>query len=176
MKQSFFALLIATVLFGSAFTTYHSVSWKIADGYAIQFSSNNPSGVFNDLKGNIIFDENNLSEAKFDMEVSVASISTGNGMKNKHARSDKWFDAEKYPTIRFKSSEIRKTDTGYEVSGALEIRDVKKKVTFPFTFENQTFKGSLSINRLDYGIGSVKGMSKKAATDLQVDISVPVSH
>jgi len=36
----------------------------------------------------------------------VASINTGNGMKNTHAKSEKWVDAEKYPTITFNSGSI----------------------------------------------------------------------
>ncbi|MEL6637023.1 MAG: YceI family protein [Bacteroidota bacterium] len=176
MKSNLFALLVAILLGSSAFTTYQSVAWQIAEGYAIKFESKNPRGIFNELKGDIVFDENNLAASKFDMEVAVGSISTGNGVKNKHARSDKWFDAEKFPLIRFSSSEIRKTTEAYEVTGTLEIRDVKKEITFPFTFEDQTFRGGFMINRLDYGIGTVKGMAKKAATDLQVDIMVPVSQ
>lgn len=55
------------------------------------------------------------------MSIDVASINTGNGMKNSHAKGATWFDVEKYPTINFVSSAISKSATGYEAKGTLEM-------------------------------------------------------
>ncbi|HAD11476.1 MAG TPA: hypothetical protein DCF33_03460 [Saprospirales bacterium] len=52
---------------------------------------------------------------------------------------------------------------------------MKKVVTIPFTFSNNTFVGSFSVNRMDYGIGSMEGMSKKVSNEIKIDLSVPVS-
>lgn len=82
MKNSAFIWLTAITLLGSSFTWIGSVSYKIADGYAIKFTSDNPSEVFAGLKGDIQFDEANLAESRFEVTVDVATISTGNGMKN----------------------------------------------------------------------------------------------
>ena len=96
-------------------------------------------------------------------------------MKNKHARSDKWFDAKQFPTIQFASDNFSKTANGYAVEGTLDLHGVKKKVTIPFTFTNNTFKGSFAVNRLDYGVGTMEGMSKKVSNEIKLDISVPVT-
>lgn len=176
MKELTYALGVVGLLLTSAFTMYNVTPWSIAEGYEVKFTSDNPTGIFTDLKGEILFDANDLDQSSFNMTVGVASINTGNGMQNKHAKSDKWFDAETYPQITFKSSSISQTDNGYETTGMLKMHGVEKEITFPFTFENQTFKGSFMIKRTDYNIGSTKGMSGKASTDLQVDIAVPVTQ
>ncbi len=175
MKMSIYSVAVIAILALSAFTAIQTTKWKIADDYSIKFSSKDPTGVFKDFKGDIIFDEKNLEASKFDVIIDANSISTGNGMKNKHAKSDKWFDVKQYPEIRFKSTKITKTNTGYLVTGTLDMRGVKKEISFPFTFVNNTFSGSFTIKRLDYNIGTTKGMAGKAAQEILVEISVPVT-
>src|SRR5687768_4002310 len=109
MKKIVFPVAIAITLALSAYTTLKSFDWKIAEGYSIKFTSEHPSGIFTSFKGDIQFDEKNLAASKFNVAIDVASINTGNGMRNKHAKSDKWFDEKKYPQIKFTSSEISKT-------------------------------------------------------------------
>lgn len=159
----------------SAFTTYQSTNWKISEGYAIKFTSENPAGIFNSFQGDISFDTNDLSNSYFDVSIDVKSINTGNGMKNKHAKGKKWFDADKYPKITFKSSKIEKDNNAFSVTGKLKIKDVEKEITIPVNFDDNTFITSFNVNRLDYHVGTMKGMSKKAAQDLKIDISIPVT-
>jgi polyisoprenoid-binding protein YceI len=175
MKMSIYPAAILILLVLSAFTAIQTTKWKIAEGYSIKFSSKDPSGVFKVFKGEIIFDEKSLDASKFNVFIDVNSISTGNGMKNKHAKSDKWFDVKQYPEIRFNSTKISKTNSAYSVTGMLDMKGVKKEISFPFTFINNTFSGSFTIKRLDYNIGTTKGMAGKAAQELLVEISVPVT-
>jgi polyisoprenoid-binding protein YceI len=169
MKKIILPLAIVTTLLSS-------VNWKIAEGYSIKFTSKDPSGVFTSLKGNVSFDENNLAASEFDVTIDANSINTGNGMKNTKAKGEEWFNVEKYPTIKFTSDKISKTATGYAAAGTLDMHGVKKQITIPFTFSNKTFTGSFDINRLDYGVGTDKGMSAHASSVLKVDVSVPVTQ
>lgn len=175
MTQLRFAGMIVAVIFLSAFTFVNSTSWEIAEGYSIKFDSKDPSGVFTKMSGTIDFDEDNLEASKFDVQVDVNSINTGSGMKNKHAVSAKWFDAEQFPTINFTSSSFSKVDNGYEVVGTLELHGVAKEFTMPFTFENNTFESKFNINRTDFNLGKTKGMSGKVPLELAVELSVPVT-
>ena len=165
------SLAIAATLLLSAFTIYSSVNWKIAPGYSIKFTSGDPSGVFTSLKGDVAFNEKDLASSKFDVTVDVSSINTGNGLKNKKALGTEFFDAAKYPTIKFVSNEITKTGSGYQAAGTLEMHGTKKAVTIPFTFSNNTFTGSFDVNRIDYGVGT----AGHAASVLKIDLSVPVT-
>jgi polyisoprenoid-binding protein YceI len=175
MKSFSFAAMAASMLLLSAFTTYQSMDWTIATGYSITFKSENPSGVFSKMSGDISFDEKDLANSKMNVKVDVTSINTGNGMKNKHAKSDKWFDAKKYPNITFTSTSFSKSATGYQVKGTMEIHGIKKEVTIPFTFKNNVFAGAITVNRLDYKIGTTEGMSAKVPANLAITISVPVT-
>lgn len=176
MRTTSFLGLVSAIILFSAFTISSSTSWEIAEGYSIAFESKDPSGVFTKMDGDINFDEANLDASSFDVAVEVASINTGNGMKNKHAKSAKWFDAEKYPEIRFTSSAFAKTADGYTVTGTLDMHGVQKEFTMPFTFENNTFKSSFMVSRVEFGIGSTKGMSGKVPAEIKLDLSVPVKQ
>jgi polyisoprenoid-binding protein YceI len=173
MKKLLYTFAIGATMMLSAFTAYTSMNWKIADGYSIKFSSNDPSGVFTYMKGDIVFDTASLGTSKFDITIDASSINTGNGMKNGNAKSANWFDANKYPDIKFTSSKITKTATGYKASGTLDLHGVKNSLTIPFTFSKNTFNGSFTINRTDYKIGQAGG---DAAEEFKVDVSVPVKQ
>src|SRR5580704_11853053 len=173
MKRIIYPIAAVIILAASAFTFVKSQDWKFTDDYAIKFSSADPSGEFKGLKGSVSFDDANLAASKFDVSIDVATINTGNGMKNTHAKSDKWFDADKYPIIEFTSSSITKTADGYETKGILSMHGVQKEVVIPFTFQDNTFKGSISVNRLDYNINTAE--PNHGASSFKVDISVPVT-
>jgi len=170
-----YPIAAAVILIGSAFTFITAQNWQIADGYNIAFSNDEAGGIFKDFKGSIAFDEANPATAKFDVTIDVASINTGNGLQNKHAKSDEWFDAAKYPTIHFVSTKVTKIATGYQVTGNLQLHGVTKPVTFPFTFKRSgaggTFTGTFTVNRSDYGIGKPGG---DVPEPVKLDISVPV--
>ncbi|HTA83321.1 MAG TPA: YceI family protein [Bacteroidia bacterium] len=176
MKKIIFPIAIGATLILSAFTAVNSMDWKIASGYSVKFTSKDPTGVFTSMKGDIAFDPNNLAAAKFNITIDVNSINTGNGMQNTKAKNADWFDAEKYPTIKFTSATTTKTATGYQVVGTLDMHGTQKQITIPFTFANNTFVGSFDVNRLDYGVGTDKGMSAHASSVLKIDVSVPVTQ
>jgi polyisoprenoid-binding protein YceI len=175
MKKIKLIVPIIAVVTLSAFTIVFSIDWKISNGYYIKFTSDGNSGTFTSLKGTVVFDPNDLNGSKFDMVVDAESISTGNGMKNRHAKSEDWFDVVKYPNITYLSSEILKTTTGYEAKGILNMHGIKKPVTIPFTFVNNKFIGSFEVNRLDYNVGSSKGMAGSVDNKILVELSVPVT-
>ena len=173
MKRLIYPLASLVIITASAFTVIKSQDWTVNEGYSVKFSSADPSGEFSGLKASITFDENNLAASKFDATIDVATINTGNGMKNTHAKSEKWFDADKYPVIKFTSSAITKTSAGYAATGKLEIHGVQKDFTMPFTFANNVFTAGFDINRLDYNINTAE--PAHGAATVHVDISVPVS-
>ena len=63
--------------------------------------------------------------------IDVASIETRDVQRDGHLKSADFFDVEKYPTMKFKSTKV--TVAGSEsgtVEGDLTIRDVTKPVVF----------------------------------------------
>lgn len=151
-------------------------NWQITDKYNISFSGNDVAGIFRTFKGSIIFDDQNPAAAKFDVTIDAASINTGNGLQNKHAKSEEWFDVAKYPVIRYSSKKIVKAGNAYQVTGDLQLHGVTKELTIPFTFKkagnNGVFNGTFTVNRNDFKIGKPGG---DVSDQIKVEVSVPVT-
>ncbi|HMH21691.1 MAG TPA: YceI family protein [Puia sp.] len=175
MKKIIYPVLALLILAGSAFTFISVQNWQIAEPYSISFTSNDASGIFKDFKGSILFDEQDPAAAKFNVTIDAASINTGNGLQNKHAKSEEWFDVAKYPVISFDSRKISKTTSGWLAEGDLQIHGVKKATTIPFSFQKTAkgaaFTGSFTVNRNDFRIGKPGG---DVGEIIKLDISVPV--
>lgn len=176
MKTKKFLLASVAILLLSAFTLKTSINYKISDGYSIKFSGTDAEGIFKDLKGDVQFDKANPENSSLAFTVAVNSINTGKGMKNKHAVSDKWFDAEKYPNITFKSNSVSKDGNAYKVNGIMNIHGVSKEMTIPFSFNGDSFTSKFSVNRMDFGVGTMEGMSKKVSNEIKLDVTIPVTQ
>jgi polyisoprenoid-binding protein YceI len=173
MKKQLYLIGAVLLMIASAPTFVQAQNWKIAEGYSVKFDAGDPSGEFTGLKGTINFDETNLGASKFDVSIDPATINTGNGMKNTHAKGAGWFDVEKYPTIAFTSSAITKTASGYEAKGTLDMHGVKKEITIPFTFSNNTFASNFEVNRKDFNLDD--GKHEKMSPTMKVSLTVPVT-
>jgi polyisoprenoid-binding protein YceI len=176
MKKALYPIAAFCILIASAFTFAAAQNWKIAQGYSIKFSASGANGIFRDLKGDVVFDENNPSASKFNVVIAVSSINTGNGLKNTHAKGDKWFDASKFPEIKFTSTSVTKTGSGFTAKGELEMHGVKKEISLPFTFapngNGGTFNANFEVNRNDFGIGKPGGTVDDV---IKLAVSVPVT-
>jgi polyisoprenoid-binding protein YceI len=155
MKKT--VLYLALLLVSGAFTFLPSNQFEVTDDHSIEFKSKDPSGVFKKMEGKITFDEKNLDQAKFNLTIDVSSINTGNGMQNKKAQTEEWFDAKKHPNITFKSSKVEKKGNEYLISGDLTVRGITKQYTIPASYsENGNkifFKGKFPVNRLEFKVG-----------------------
>ncbi len=176
MNKLFYPVAAILILVGSAFTFLTAQGWQIAHGYSITFSSDDADGLFKDFKGSLLFDEQNPGAGKFDVVIEVASINTGNGLQNKHAKSDEWFDVAKYPQIHFVSRSITKTARRIPGNGRFGHAWSKEIDHYPFTFKKTaqggTFAGSFTVNRNDYKLGKPGG---DVGEQIKIDISVPVT-
>ena len=177
MKNLIYPLAAAFILLTSATVVLVSnTSYKVKEGYSIRFESKDPSGVFKKMQGDIIFDKKDLAGSSFNLSIDVASISTGNGMKNKKAMTSVWFEAQKYPKIEFKSTKLVKTEKGYQVHGNMMIKGVKRFRKIPMNVINGkaglVFKGSFWVDRSFYKIGKP---SKATPNKLKIIYSIPVT-
>src|SRR5690606_26116233 len=69
-----------------------------------------------------------FTNADISFSGDINSIDTGNGDRDAHLKSGDFFDAEKYPTLSFKSTSVEKDGSDYVVKGDLTIKDVAKTV------------------------------------------------
>jgi polyisoprenoid-binding protein YceI len=171
MKSNFFFIFVL-----AAFASF-AQQYKLADGYKISFTNPDVSGTFDELSApSIVFDETKLSSSKLNFKIEVGSINTGNGLMNKHAKGEEWFNAEKYPYIEFTSSKIEKTAEGFKATGKLQMHGVSKEISIPFTFSKKgskaTFIAKFSVDRTDYQIGKKNG---GVAETIKITATIPVT-
>lgn len=164
------------LLIGGVFAFTQVKTWKVSKDYSVEFSAKGVNGIFKTFNATINFDEAKLSASKFVMTIDVNSINTGNGLQNKHALGAEWFNADKYPNIKFTSSSFEKTEKGYSVKGKMQVKDVTKDVTIPFTFTKSGSKGkfisSFTIERSAYNVGKAGG---DVGNNIKIDVTIPVT-
>jgi polyisoprenoid-binding protein YceI len=175
MKKIKLVLATLTLLIASAYTAIQSVSWKVKeDAYAITFNGPKVEGTAKGLKATIVFDEAKPEKSKFSASIDVNTINTGNGMKNKHAKSEDALDAAKFPMITFESSSITGSNGTYTALGKLTIKGITKEISLPFTFQKgaeSAFKSKFSILSKDYNI-TRSGVPDK----FEIELNIPVTQ
>ena len=86
-------------------------------------------GRFDKTSGNITLDRDKKTGSA-DVTIDVASVSTGVPKLDDHLRNPDFFDAAKYPTIRFKSQDFKfNGDKLSAVNGNLTMHGVTKPVS-----------------------------------------------
>ena len=88
-----------------------------------------------------------LSQAKVVAVIETASVATGSESWDGKLRMPAWFNAAKYPEIRFESRRVRKAKGRWEASGPLTIHGVTKDIVLPFEIRGR-FDGPHPDERL----------------------------
>jgi polyisoprenoid-binding protein YceI len=120
-------------------------------------------GRFGDVEGTVTADDATFRDAAVDIRIAVASIDTRQADRDAHLRSADFFDADKFPTMTFKSTRVepQPNDT-LRIVGQLTIRGVSKQVVLtatpeglardPWGGERAGFSATAKINRRDFGL------------------------
>lgn len=119
-------------------------------------------GSFKVFDGTLVYTKPDMSDAQINFTVDVNSIDTDNENRDKHLKSDDFFNAEQFPTMKFVGKSFKPVGGNkYELIGDLTIRDVTKQVKFDVTFggilksargNKAGFKAKGTINRFDYNL------------------------
>jgi polyisoprenoid-binding protein YceI len=124
------------------------------------------SGTFNDFDVSIRATKEDFSDAAIEMTAKVASIDTRVEARDNHLKSADFFDAEKHPEIKFKSTSLKKNGKNrFSLTGDLTIHGVTKKVTMDLIYRGSTlnpmskaktvgFQLKGTIDRRDFNIGA----------------------
>jgi polyisoprenoid-binding protein YceI len=119
-------------------------------------------GRFKTFDGTMESSKADFSDAKINFTVEVASINTDNENRDNHLKSPDFFDAAKFPQMKFVSTSfVSLGDNKYTLVGNLTIRDVTKPVSFDVKYGGTVnamggthagFKATTTINRFDYNL------------------------
>jgi len=86
-------------------------------------------GDFERFSGKVVYDEKDLSKSSAEITLDAASISTRVDKRDTHLKSPDFLDAEKHPTLTFRSKRVEKAGDGtLRMTGDLTIRGVTREV------------------------------------------------
>ena len=128
----------------------------------------NIHGRFNDFSGTFVIDKDDLSKSSFALDIKVESVDTNNAKRDEHLRAPDYFNAKQFPLLSFKSTKVKATDAGYEVTGDLTLHGVTKPVTlslkgghkvveFPKGTPRIGVTSSVTIKRSEFGMTTELG-------------------
>jgi polyisoprenoid-binding protein YceI len=118
-------------------------------------------GMFKSFDGTMQSSKPDFSDAQINFTADVNSVTTDNDQRDAHLKSDDFFNAAKFPQIKFVSTSFTPLgDSKYKLAGNLTIRDVTKPVTFDVKYGGTVqmygthvgFKATTTINRFDYNL------------------------
>ncbi len=156
-KYSLIITYLLLLVLSTSFAFLPLDRFKITNAFSLTFKSADPSGSFKILNGTIDFNEQNLASCSFVISIDIASIKTGNGMRDKKAQTEEWFSAKKYPYIKFRSTSVTKESDLYLITGNLTIKGITRsyivKAKKSGSGNKISFSGSMNVNRLFYNVG-----------------------
>lgn len=120
-------------------------------------------GTFQAFEAEIEANPADLTTAKINFSVGLASIDTRNTDRDNHLRSADFFDTENMPKMTFEAKQITSTDSNeYDVVGDLTLHGITRSEKFAVIFEGAGrdpwgnekvgFSATGAINRSDYGL------------------------
>ena len=124
----------------------------------------NVKGQFTAVTGAMILDEADVTKSRIEASIEAASVNTCDAQRDAHLKSADFFDAEKFPTLSFKSTRVTRTADGeLAVTGDLNIHGVTREVVFavegptppakdPWGNIRVGLSASTKISRKDYGL------------------------
>ncbi|HEY9340640.1 MAG TPA: YceI family protein [Hanamia sp.] len=123
----------------------------------------NVSGAFKSFSAEVETEDEDFSTAKINLTAQMDSISTNNEQRDAHLRNSDFFEVEKYPELKFKSTKVEEVDSDtFMLHGELTMKGVTKPVKLDVEFNGATkdpwggeragFVITGKINRADWGI------------------------
>lgn len=98
-------------------------------------------GVFTDVSGELVADEENPDRSRLEVEIDAKSIDTRVSDRDTHLRSEDFLNVEKHPKITFRSKRVSgahaEPGDEFEVVGDLTIRGETREVTLKATFDGR---------------------------------------
>lgn len=154
-------------------------------GFTLRLAGfNRVRGSFQQFAGHISYDPERPERSSVTVTIAVASVSTGSGERDTHLKTAEFFDAERWPMIRFRSTGVQRAANGLTVTGDLTIRDVTRSVRLPvelvsadtidpFGNRRVAFTTTLRINRRDFGVIGPAFWNRAISDSVDIELEIP---
>src|SRR5579871_6069518 len=147
----------------------------------------NVRGEFSKVSGSVVFDPSNLAASGITAEIDINSINTREPERDKHLKSADFFDAEKFPTMKFQSAKVETDgEAGYKVTGNMTIRGVSREevlyvtgptpeIKDPWGYSRRGAEAVAKINRKDFGLtynSVIEGGGVMVGDEIEITLEV----
>lgn len=124
----------------------------------------NVTGSFDIFQASVQTEEEDFMKAGISFTADINSISTGNEQRDGHLKSADFFEAEKYPQLKFMATKFESVDGdgSFNMYGDLTVKDVTKNIKLavefggvvkdPYGNTKAGFTINGKINRKDFGL------------------------
>lgn len=140
-------------------------------------------GTLGKVTGTVEYNPADVSKTKIEATIDVPGLSTQNQQRDDHLRSPEFFDAAKFPTIKFVSKSVTASAPGHlKVTGDLTIKGVTKEVVLEVEGPSAPLKDprgtrlgaavTTKINRMDYGVNWNRVMTNGLTVGEEVSINI----
>ena len=120
----------------------------------------NVKGRFTGLSGILTLDESDAANSRVEASIDAASIDTCDAQRDAHLKSADFFDVQKFPTLSFKSTGVKRTgDDELAVTGNLTLHGVTRQVVF--SVEGPTAAGKDPWGNTRVGLSAVTKINRK---------------
>ena len=144
---------------------------------------NRVRGTFPDYVAHIYYDPDSVALSSVSVRIAVAGVSTHEPERDHHLESADFFDAAKFPYMRFDSRQVVAAPDGFVALGDLTIRDVTRPVAIPFAitaplaqdpFDNLRFSaaGHVTLSRHDFGVIGPKFWNGAIADSIEIEFEI----
>ncbi len=187
--------IITSVALVASMAMANAQTWQLDKSHSsVKFSVTHmmvseTEGNFKSFTGNVSAQKEDFSDLSADFIIQVKSINTDDEKRDGHLAGPDFFDAEKYPTITFKSTSFKRADEKtYKLAGELSMHGVTKPVTFdvkyngtakdPYGNTKAGFRASTILKRSDYNISWNKVLDTGGfalSDDVQVFVNIELN-
>ncbi|CAL2070153.1 MULTISPECIES: YceI family protein [Streptomyces] len=123
----------------------------------------NVRGSFQDFSGSLHLDGQDPAKSTATLDVTMASIDTGNADRDGHLKSADFFKIDEFPTMTFRSTKAESLGgEDYRITGDLSLLGVTRPITIdlefngvakdPFGNERAGFEGKAELLRSEWGL------------------------
>jgi polyisoprenoid-binding protein YceI len=161
-----FAAFVALTAFTTAVTPWQNDDPHSQLGFTVtHLGISDVSGTFNNFDVIVNSSKPDFSDASFELTAKTASIDTRVEARDNHLKSADFFHTEKFPTLHFKSTSLKKAgNNNYKLTGNLTLHGVTKPVTMDLVYKGSVenpmskkqtagFQLTGTIKRSDFAIG-----------------------
>lgn len=180
-------------LLGAAFSVQAApVTYKMDPHHTMvlfswnHFGYSNPTADLGLGEGTLVFDEQNPANSSVEVSLPLSRLDTHVADLDEHLKKADFFDADKYPAVTFKSTQVQPLgDNKFKVTGNLTVHGVTKAVVLDATLNkigphpmtkapSIGFDATASLKRSDFGIGAyVPNVSDAVSIRITTEASAP---